>query len=90
MAEVICPNVLFRIFYFERIIAQKESLKQINYRKIQRKIVKRKNIQSLIKLGLKVIFLRYAAAPQRIKYIKLLNPIGVPNTTSLNNPAIKI
>ncbi len=28
---------------------------------IKTKIVKRKNIQSLIRLGLKVIFLRYAA-----------------------------
>ena len=54
------------------------------------KIVKRKNIQSFNKLGLKVIFLRQDAATQSIRYIKLLNPIGVPITTSLNKPAIKI
>ena len=54
------------------------------------KIVKRKNIQSFNKLGLKVIFLRQDAATQSIRYIKLLNPIGVPITISLNKPAIKI
>ena len=53
-------------------------------------IVIKKNIQSFVKLGLNVIFLRYAANPHINKYIKLLIPKGIPKTTSLNNPAIKI
>ena len=53
-------------------------------------IVIKKNIQSFVKLGLNVIFLRYAANPHINKKIKLLIPSGIPKTTSLNNPATKI
>ena len=53
-------------------------------------IVIRKNIQSFIRFGLNVIFLRYAANPHINKYDKLLIPKGIPTTTSLNNHAIKI
>ena len=41
-------------------------------------------------LGLKVMFLRYAPAPHNKRKFKLLIPIGIPTTTSLNNPAKKI
>ena len=54
------------------------------------RILKRKNIQSFIMLGLKVMFLRYAPAPHNKRKFKLLIPIGIPTTTSLNNPAKKI
>lgn len=54
------------------------------------RMLKRKNNQSFDILGLKVIFLKYAAAPHNNRKFKLLIPIGIPTTTSLNNPAIKI
>ena len=68
----------------------------ISYSKIKTKdiyenefIIKRvikKKIQSLIRLGLNVIFLKYDANPHNNKNNRLLIPIGRPTITSLNNP----
>jgi hypothetical protein len=56
---------------------------------IIKRVIKKK-IQSLIRLGLNVMFLKYDCKNHTItKIIKLLIPIGRPTMTSLNNPATK-
>jgi hypothetical protein len=43
-----------------------------------------------MKLGVIVIFLKYAVTEQINRQQKLLTPIGKPTTTSLTNPARNI
>ena len=53
-------------------------------------IVIKKYIQSLIRVGLNVILLKYEVATQRSINVRLDTPTGSPLTTSLTIPAQKI